>query len=76
MLRVVLGGDLVLVLVFLWLGALVGKNDSGVNLTPTFVYVFFWIFMPILSAMLGNVWSVPRRGRPRRKESAGSGAPG
>ena len=57
-LRVVLGAISVFVLVFLWLGALVGKNNSGVNLTPTFVYVFFWIFTPILSATLGNVWSV------------------
>jgi hypothetical protein len=55
----VLGGGLsVAVFVFLWLGALVGKNDSGVNLTPTFVYVYFWIFMPIAVVLLGNVWSV------------------
>ena len=45
-------------LVFLWLGALVGKNDSGVNFTPTFVYVYFWIFMPIVVVLFGNVWSV------------------
>jgi hypothetical protein len=57
-LRVALGAVSVFVLVFLWLGALVGKNNSGVNLTPTFVYVYFWIFTPILSAVLGNVWSV------------------
>ena len=36
------------VLAFLWLGALVGKNSSGVNFTPTFVYVFFWIGMPLV----------------------------
>jgi hypothetical protein len=46
------------VLFFLWLGALVGKDDSGVNFTPTFVYVYFWIFTPILVVLLGNVWSV------------------
>jgi hypothetical protein len=46
------------VLGFLWLGALVGKDDSGVNFTPTFVYVYFWIFMPIVVVLLGNVWSV------------------
>ena len=42
-LRVVVGALMVALLVFLWLGALVGKNSSGVNFTPTFVYVYFWI---------------------------------
>ena len=49
---------MVALLVFLWLGALVGKNSSGVNFTPTFVYVYFWIAMPLISALFGNVWSV------------------
>ncbi len=57
-LAMVVGAVSVAVFVFLWLGALVGKNDSGVNLTPTFVYVYFWIFMPILVVLCGNVWSV------------------
>jgi hypothetical protein len=57
-LRVVLGVTSVALFVFLWLGALVGKNTSGVNFTPTFVYVLFWIGMPLISAVLGNVWSV------------------
>jgi len=57
-LAVVVGAFSFAVLVFLWLGALVGKNDSGVNFTPTFVYVYFWIFTPILVVLLGNVWSV------------------
>jgi hypothetical protein len=57
-LAVVVGAFSFAVLVFLWLGALVGKNDSGVNFTPTFVYVYFWIFMPIAVVLFGNVWSV------------------
>ncbi len=57
-LRVAVGALMVALLVFLWLGALVGKNSSGVNLTPTFVYVYFWIAMPLISALFGNVWSV------------------
>jgi hypothetical protein len=57
-LAVVVGAVSVTVFVFLWLGALVGRNDSGVNFTPTFVYVYFWIFMPILVVLFGNVWSV------------------
>jgi len=57
-LRVAVGTLMVALLVFLWLGALVGKNSSGVNFTPTFVYVYFWIAMPLISALFGNVWSV------------------
>jgi hypothetical protein len=57
-LRVVLGALSVGVLVFVWLGALVGRNSSGANFTPTFVYVFFWIGMPFVTVVFGNVWSV------------------
>jgi hypothetical protein len=57
-LRIVAGALSVALLVFLWLGALVGRNSSGANFTPTFVYVFFWIGMPLVTAVLGNVWSV------------------
>jgi hypothetical protein len=57
-LRVLAGAASFGLLVFLWLGALVGKNSSGVNLTPTFVYVYFWIGMPLTVVVLGNVWSV------------------
>ncbi len=57
-LRVAVGALMVALLVFLWLGALVGQNSSGVNFTPTFVYVYFWIAMPLISALFGNVWSV------------------
>jgi len=57
-LRALAGAASFFVLCFLWLGALVGKNDSGVNLTPTFVYVYFWIGMVLAVVLLGNVWSV------------------
>jgi hypothetical protein len=57
-LRAGVGAFSVALLVFLWLGALVGKDSSGANFTPTFVYVFFWIGMPLVSAVFGNVWSV------------------
>ncbi len=56
--RIVVGALSVAALVFLWLGALVGKNSSGVNFTPTFVYVYFWIGLPLVVAALGNVWAV------------------
>jgi hypothetical protein len=57
-LRVVAGGISFALLVFLWLGALIGKNSSGVNFTPTFVYVYFWVGMVLVVVLLGNVWSV------------------
>ena len=40
------------------LGALLGENSSGVNFTPTFVYVYFWVGMVLVVVLLGNVWSV------------------
>lgn len=56
-LRVALGAFSFGVLVFLWLGAVAGRNDSGVNFTPTFVYVYFWIGMVLVVVVLGDVWS-------------------
>lgn len=36
--------------------ALVGDTDPFANLAPTWVYVVFWIGVPVLSFVLGNVW--------------------
>ena len=55
--RLALGSTSFALFAFLWLGALVGKNTSSVNLTPTVVYVYFWIGMPLITILLGNVWS-------------------
>src|SRR5579862_9308491 len=57
-LRVAAGAATFALLLFLWLGALLGTDDGGLNLTPTFVYVYFWVGIPILSVLLGNVWTV------------------
>jgi hypothetical protein len=57
-LRVVAGAGSLALLFFFWLGALIGENSSGVNFTPTFVYVYFWVGMVLVVALLGNVWSV------------------
>lgn len=38
--------------------ALVGTSVEGENLAPTFVYVVFWLGLPLLSVPLGNVWRV------------------
>ena len=36
--------------------ALVGTSDPFENLAPTWVYVIFWLGLPLLSLLLGNVW--------------------
>lgn len=39
-----------------WAAALVGDTDPFENLAPTWVYVIFWLGIPALSVLLGNVW--------------------
>lgn len=39
-----------------WAAALVGDTDPFENLAPTWVYVVFWLGIPALSVLLGNVW--------------------
>ena len=36
--------------------ALVGTTDPFANLAPTWVYVVFWLGVPFLSLLFGNVW--------------------
>jgi len=36
--------------------ALLGDTDPFSNLAPTWVYVVFWLGLPALSVLLGNVW--------------------
>jgi len=38
--------------------ALFGTTIELLNFAPTFVYVVFWLGVPLLSVTLGNVWSV------------------
>jgi hypothetical protein len=38
--------------------ALFGTTTALLNFAPTFVYVIFWLGLPLLSVTLGNVWSV------------------
>src|SRR3954454_23811995 len=56
--------------------ALVGTTDSATNLTPTFVWVVFWVALPLASFVLGDLYTpfdprralarVARRGRTPR----------
>ncbi len=38
--------------------SLFGTDVVLLNFAPTFVYVIFWLGLPLLSALFGNVWSV------------------
>lgn len=38
--------------------ALFGTTVELLNWAPTFVYVVFWVGIPVLSVLLGNVWRV------------------
>jgi hypothetical protein len=54
--RIVLQLLSVAVFALVWASALVGDTDPFQNLAPTWVYVIFWLGVPALSVLLGNVW--------------------
>jgi hypothetical protein len=56
--RVVLGAFSVGLLALTFATALFGTTVELLNFAPTFVYVIFWLGIPLLSMLLGNVWSV------------------
>jgi hypothetical protein len=45
-------------LILVFLAALLGEPSSAENLTPTFVYVIFWLGIVPLQVLFGNVWGV------------------
>jgi hypothetical protein len=55
-LRVALGALSFALLVFVVAAALAGTGSPTINLAPTFVYVAFWLGLPLASALLGDVW--------------------
>ena len=57
-LRLVLQSVSVGILVLTLATALFGTTIELLNFAPTFVYVIFWLGLPLLSVTLGNVWSV------------------
>jgi hypothetical protein len=57
-LRAVLGATSFGLLVLVVAAGLAGKDSPLLNLTPNFVYVAFWLGVPLLSVLLGNVWPV------------------
>ena len=56
--RVVLGTASVALLVLVLLTALLGTTLELLNFAPTFVYVIFWLGLPLLSVLFGDVWRV------------------
>ncbi|HUG66079.1 MAG TPA: hypothetical protein VMK83_12755 [Gaiellaceae bacterium] len=56
--RLVLGAVSVGLLVLTLATALFGTTTELLNFAPTFVYVIFWLGIPLLSIVFGNVWSV------------------
>jgi hypothetical protein len=57
-LRVLLGTASVALLVVTLAAALAGTTIELLNFAPTFVYVIFWVGLPVLSVVLGDVWRV------------------
>ncbi len=45
-----------LLLVELFLAALFGTTDTFGNIAPTWIYVIFWLGVPALTVVFGNVW--------------------
>lgn len=46
----------VAVFALVWAAALIGDTDPLANIAPTWIYVVFWLGVPALSVLLGNVW--------------------
>jgi hypothetical protein len=57
-LRGILGAISAGLLVLIFLTALIGEPSSAQNLSPTFIYVIFWLGLVPVQVLLGNVWSV------------------
>jgi hypothetical protein len=57
-LRLVLGALSAGLLALVFLTALIGEPSSATNLSPTFVYVVFWLGLVPVQVLFGNVWPV------------------
>jgi hypothetical protein len=57
-LRVALQVVAVGLFLLVFVAAVAGDTDPFRNLAPTWVYVIFWLGLPLLSAVLGDVWRV------------------
>lgn len=55
-LRIVVQALSVFVFGVVFAAALFGTSDPNENLAPTWIYVIFWLGLPFLSLLFGNVW--------------------
>jgi hypothetical protein len=54
--RIVVQALSAILFVVILAAALFGTTDPFGNIAPTWVYVIFWVGVPVLSVLLGNVW--------------------
>ncbi len=57
-LRILLGAVSFALFVLVAVAAAIGDTSPDENLAPRFVFVYFWLGLPALSALFGNVWTV------------------
>jgi hypothetical protein len=57
-LRIVAGSVSFALLVLVTVAAAIGDTSPNENLAPRFVFVAFWLGLPALSVLFGNVWTV------------------
>lgn len=48
----------VVLFVAVWAAALLGTDDPLANIAPTWIYVTFWLGVPLLAVLFGDVWRV------------------
>lgn len=56
--RIVVQALAAALLALVWVAALFGDPDPFRNLAPTWIYVVFWLGVPLLSVLIGDVWRV------------------
>ena len=57
-LRLLAGAVSLALFVLVWVAAAIGDTSPDENLAPRFVFVVFWLGLPALSVLFGNVWTV------------------
>ena len=57
-LRVLAGAVSLALFVLVWVAAAIGDTSPDENIAPRFVFVVFWLGLPALSVLFGNVWTV------------------
>ncbi len=55
---IALRGFSLFIFLLVWSAAIFGTTSQFESLAPTFIYAVFWLGMPALVVLLGNVWTV------------------